>query len=217
MRTIAAIPASALLAGAASGLLLSNPPYVLASAFVAASVAAALVAYALRRPLILAVAVISGFLSGGALLSSVAWQRAWRPSLHLAFERLARAERAQAEREGRRLPDDDEAFAIVEGVLRADASASDGGVSLSVAVEGLEGQDGREGTATPVARAFQASDDSSQKQIHTHEREDPEQHQQRVILHEPRLDPAERETRFLDDPSDQIHQPVDDVVIGAAR
>jgi len=155
MRTIAAVPASALLAGAALGLLLSNPPYILTSISVAASVAAAIVAFARRRPVLLVVAVICGFLSGGTLLSSVAWQRAWRPSLRVVFERLARAERAQAEHEGRRVPEDDEAFAIVEGVLRADASLSDGGVSLSVAVDGLEGRDG---ITTAVARAFQASD-----------------------------------------------------------
>ena len=150
MRTIAAIPASALLAGAALGLLLSSPPYVLAVTAIAASVVAALVACEWRRPVVLAGAVICGFLSGGTLLSSVAWQRAWRPPLRVVFERLARAERAQAEGEGRRPPEDDEAFAIVEGVLRADASWSDGGVSLSVAVdrlagEGQEGQEGREG------------------------------------------------------------------------
>ena len=145
MRTIAAIPASALLAGAALGLLLSNPPYVLAFTSVAASVAVALVACPLRRPVVLVVAVVCGFLSGATLLSSVAWQRARRPSLRVVFEQRARAERAQAEREGRRLPEDDEAFAIVEGVLRADASLSDAGVALSVAVDGLEGQEGRDG------------------------------------------------------------------------
>src|SRR5262249_40238290 len=48
-------------------------------------------------------------------------------------------------REGRRLPEDDEAFAIVHGTLRADAAVSDAGVSLSIAVEGLDGRNGQEG------------------------------------------------------------------------
>src|SRR5919202_296619 len=116
MRTIAAIPASALLAGAAAGLIFSPPSVGVASACIAVSAVAALIACALRCPTIVIAAVVAGFLAGGALLSAVTWQRAWRPSLRAAFEALARAERAQAEIEGRRMPEDDEAFAIVEGV-----------------------------------------------------------------------------------------------------
>ena len=71
------------------------------------------------------------------MLSSVAWQRAWRPPLRVAFERLARLQRRQAETDGRRLPEDDEAFAIVEGVLRADASPGESGVSLTIDVDAM--------------------------------------------------------------------------------
>src|SRR5206468_5886505 len=72
--------------------------------------------------------------------ASDAWQRAWRPPLRIAFEAIAREQRAQAAAEGRRLPDDDEAFATVEGVLRADASPGGSGASLSVEVSGVNGQ-----------------------------------------------------------------------------
>ena len=88
--------------------------------------------------------VALGFFVGGAILATDAWQRAWRPPLRVAFEELARQQRARAEAEGRRLPEDDEALATVEGVLRADAAPTGGGVSLSIGVDGLVGQDGQE-------------------------------------------------------------------------
>ncbi len=94
---------------------------------------------------LLAIAVVSVFVAGGALLAADAWQRAWRPSLWTTFEALARVQRRDADREGRRLPLDDEAYAVVRGRLRADAALTPSGVSLSVDVEGLEGRDGLEG------------------------------------------------------------------------
>jgi hypothetical protein len=138
VRTVAAIPAAALVAGAACGLLVPDPPYVLAYVLLSTSVAGAMFGWARRRPRWLACAVALGFFAGGLLLASVEWQRAWRPPLRIAFERLAREVRAEAAREHRRLPEDDEAFAIVEGILRADAAPSAGGVSLSLAVDRIE-------------------------------------------------------------------------------
>jgi len=132
VRTVAAIPAAGLVAGAALGLLIPEPPFVLACILLSTSAAGACFAWALRRPLWLALAVALGFFAGGVLLASVEWQRAWRPPLRAEFERLAQAARADAARENRRLPEDDEAFAIVEGILRADATPTAGGVSLSV-------------------------------------------------------------------------------------
>jgi competence protein ComEC len=137
MRHIAAIPATGLLAGAAIGLLLPDPPFVLACVLISIGVAGALRAWAVRRPLWLSISVALGFFAGGMLLSAVEWQRAWRPPLRIVFEGLAREARAQAALEGRRMPEDDEAFAVVEGVLRADASFGASGISLSVAVDRL--------------------------------------------------------------------------------
>jgi competence protein ComEC len=135
VRHIAAIPAVGLLSGAACGLLVPDPPFILGYVLLSSSLTGAVVASTLQRPLLVAGLVMLGFFTGGLLLSSVEWQRAWRPPLRLAFEDLAREERARAAREGRRLPEDDEAFALVEGVLRADASPASSGVSLSVAVD----------------------------------------------------------------------------------
>ena len=145
MRHIAAIPAVGLLAGAGCGLLAPQPPLILAFVLISSSVAGAMFGWALRRPMLLAAAVALGFFTGGALLAADAWQRAWRPSLRVAFEERAREERVHAAAEGRTLPEDDEAFVVVEGTLRSDASPGASGVSLSLAVDGLKGRDRRDG------------------------------------------------------------------------
>ena len=142
MRSIAAIPAAALLAGAAFGLYVPEPHFLLLYLALSTSVAGAIGGWGLHDRVLLVASVSLGFLVGGSLLSSVGWQRAWRPPLRAVFERLAREEREVAAAQGRRMPDDDEAFAVVEGVLRADAARTESGVSLSVMVEGLEGREG---------------------------------------------------------------------------
>jgi competence protein ComEC len=153
MPYIAAVPAIGLLAGAAAGLLLPSLPFFpYLPAFL--PYLPALLPFALlpcwwawrtSRPRLFTGAVIAAFFAGGSLLSADAWQRAWRPPLRITFEQLARQQRAQAAAEARRLPEDDEAFAVVEGELRADAARTESGVSLSVAVDRLEELDGREG------------------------------------------------------------------------
>src|ERR1019366_825914 len=137
MPYIAAIPAVGLLAGAAFGLLLPDIPHVIFYLALIPSGALSVWAWRTARPRLLGAAIVAGFFAGGALLAADAWQRAWRPSLRVAFEQLARAARADAAAEKRRLPEDDEAFAVVEGVLRSDASLSASGVSLSVDVDAL--------------------------------------------------------------------------------
>jgi hypothetical protein len=128
---VAAIPALGILAGAATGLLLPSLPAIPTFAILICCGALSFWAWRAGNSLALAVAVAAGFFAGGTLLTADAWQRAWRPSLRIAFEELARSQRAQADAEGRRLPDDDEAFAVVEGTLRADAARAETGVSLS--------------------------------------------------------------------------------------
>jgi competence protein ComEC len=152
VRTVAAIPAVGLLAGAAFGLLVPDVPHLLNYTFLIACGALSVWAWRVAGARTLAAVVMAGFFAGGAMLAADAWQRAWRPSLRIAFEVLARAERAQAGAEGRRLPEDDEAFAVVEGVLRSDASLSASGTSLSIAVDGLMGQVGRVGQVSQVGR-----------------------------------------------------------------
>ena len=75
------------------------------------------------------------FFVGGVLLAADAWHRAWRPSLRIAFEELARAGRAEAAAEARVQPEEDSVFAIVTGTLRADATLSESGASLSIDVD----------------------------------------------------------------------------------
>src|SRR5256885_1036270 len=129
MRYIAAVPASGLVAGAAVGLFVTDLPRTPGYASLILCALLACWAWRTARGRLLAAIVVAAFFIGGALLSADAWQRAWRPPLRVAFEELAGAERAQAAHEGRRMPEDDEAFATVEGVLRADASPSENGVS----------------------------------------------------------------------------------------
>jgi len=163
VRNVAAIPAAGLLAGAALGLVLPDLPHAPGYACLIACAALAVWAWRTARGRLLATAAFVAFADGGALLSADAWQRAWRPPLRVVFDELARRERAEAALEGRRLPEDDEAFAIVEGTLRADASPTEGGVSLSIAVDGVirqdgpkrrEGQDGRDGRGAMEREGF---------------------------------------------------------------
>src|SRR5580765_4390992 len=145
MRAIATIPAAGLLTGAAAGLLVPDVPRLLLVALLIGGGALAWRAWHVADARLLAIAVVSVFVAGGALLAADAGQRGWRPSLWTTFEALARVQLRDADREGRRLPLDDEAYAVVRGRLRADAALTPSGVSLSVDVEGLEGRDGLDG------------------------------------------------------------------------
>jgi predicted membrane metal-binding protein len=135
VRAVAALPAAGLLTGAAIGLFLPSLPPVPILSLIAASAIAAWWSWRRRRTRALIAAVLAGFVAGGAILSADAWRRAWRPPLRIVFEDLARVQRRDGEAAGRRLPIDDEVFAIVEGVLRADASESASGVALSIDVD----------------------------------------------------------------------------------
>src|SRR5436190_2548332 len=145
MRTVAAIPAAGLVAGAAAGLLFPDLSRVFLLSLLIGFAAGAVAAWRLASSPVFAAAVAGVFLAGGALLAADGWQRAWRPPLRVVFEALARNQRALAAREGRRLPEDDEAFAILTGTLRSDAAPTESGASLSVEVDGLEGQEAQEG------------------------------------------------------------------------
>jgi competence protein ComEC len=139
VRAVAAIPAIGLLAGSAVGLFAPQIPFAAGIALLIASASIALLAHRSARSLAVAGAVGSAFAVGGAMLSADAWHDAWRPSLRLEFEQLAQRERAEAARHGRSFTEDDEAFAIVTGTLRADAALTMTGVSLSVEVDSIAG------------------------------------------------------------------------------
>jgi hypothetical protein len=82
--------------------------------------------------------------------------------LRVAFEDLARRERRLASQAGRRLPEDDEAFAVVVGTLATDAAVTPTGVSLNVMVDAIQSNLAR-GTnqsfaaTTPVSGGVQAT------------------------------------------------------------
>ncbi len=135
MRAPAAIPALALLAGTLAGLQFPDAPRSLLLAILVAACATAVVARQ-REPVLTAI-VIVGFMAGGAALVSSAWSRARSPSLRRAFDAAAAAERASAAAERRIVPEDPGAYAIVDGVLRADASPAPAGVSISLEVTRL--------------------------------------------------------------------------------
>ncbi|OFW28226.1 MAG: DNA internalization-related competence protein ComEC/Rec2 [Acidobacteria bacterium RIFCSPLOWO2_12_FULL_65_11] len=139
MRTVAAIPAIGLLAGAAFGLLVPDIPLAVGYLVLLACTVMAWLAWRGWWAIGLACAVGMAFFVGGAMLSVDAWRKAWRPTLRVVFEDIARAQRAEAASEGRRLPEDDEAFVTVSGVLRADAAPVASGVSLSIDVDSIDG------------------------------------------------------------------------------
>ena len=121
----AAIPAVGLLAGSAAGLLYPESSHVAAVATTLGAIAAVW-ALCANRATVLATAATLAFAGGGALLSADAWRDAWRPPLRVAFEELAGG-------------DDGTAFAIITGILRADAVQRPSGVSLSVDVVSIGG------------------------------------------------------------------------------
>jgi hypothetical protein len=136
VRTIAAIPAIGASQAPQSYLVPTLHPLLI---FFAAwfSVSAGFLARACRSVHGFVSAVGATFFVGGLVLGVLAWHDAWRPSLRLAFEALARDARGRAILEGRHPPVDDEAFAIVTGALRSDASPGDSGASISVDVDEL--------------------------------------------------------------------------------
>ena len=138
MRNVAAVPAITLLAGAACGLSLPDQSLLPASALLAAAVIAALSAWRLAKPIVLLVSIGAAFFAGGVVLAVDAWRDAWRPPLRAAFEDLAREQRAAEGHRGGFSPEDDGAFAVVSGRLRADAAQRPNGVSLSLDVTRID-------------------------------------------------------------------------------
>ena len=134
MRNIAAVPAITILAGAACGLSLPDQSLLPATVLLAAAAIAALSAWRLAQPIVSLVAIGAAFFAGGAVLAVDAWRDAWRPSLRMAFDDLAREQRAAEVHLAPSSPEDDSAFAVVSGRVRADAAQRPNGVSLSLDV-----------------------------------------------------------------------------------
>jgi competence protein ComEC len=87
-----------------------------------------------RREWWLLASVVLGFAAGGEVLASDAWARARSSTLCQAFDDAAAVERTNKLTGQRFVPLDPSAFAVVDAVLRADASPTPNGVSLSLDV-----------------------------------------------------------------------------------
>jgi competence protein ComEC len=138
VQVVAAVPAIALLVGSAIGLIAPTLPHSIGHSLMLGAAVSAAVAWRTERSGWLIAFVMLGFAAGGALLVSDAWQHAHGSALRRAFDDIARAERSDAEANGRVLPVDPSAFTLVEGTLRADASPGPSGVSLNLAVDRIQ-------------------------------------------------------------------------------
>ncbi|HEY2904650.1 MAG TPA: DNA internalization-related competence protein ComEC/Rec2 [Vicinamibacterales bacterium] len=151
MRAVAAVPAIGLLAGAAAGLAIPIVPRTPVFLILSICLVVSICGWVLGRTRLLVAGVAGFFFVGAALLSIDAWRAAWRPTLRLAFDDLAPRERARAMAEGRNPPEDDEAFAVIEGALRADGTPGDNSVSLSIDVDTICGDFSPTRHCTPVS------------------------------------------------------------------
>src|SRR4029453_9958244 len=151
---VASVPAIGLLAGSAAGLLLERPPIWVGLPLLIVLAFAAIWAERRASVPVLVSLICAGFFAGGAMLSADAWHDAWRPTLRLAFERLARQERPLTLPPTRGVENEDGAFVIVSGVLRADAAQSSAGVALAIGVDAF---DTRSSAAEAVSGGVQAT------------------------------------------------------------
>lgn len=134
MPSVALVPALSLIAGSACAQVLTRalPGPRIFDALLVAAVASVVLAARFDRPRLLVCSVGAGFGLGGAALAQHAWTLALRPPLRLAWEAEARRVAATARSDAD--PLDGTVFAIVIGVLRADASVRADGVGLNLAV-----------------------------------------------------------------------------------
>jgi competence protein ComEC len=155
VRRVAAIPALALLAGAAAGLILPDPPLRLWPIGVVLATAAGVAIWTCisSRSATLLIAAGVGFAAGGALLGARAWQQAWRPSLRLAIDqqRVHRASTVGPAQPELQLTED-QVFARLVGILRSDATVRAEAVSVSLDVRSIAFSD-RDPAAAVSGRA----------------------------------------------------------------
>jgi competence protein ComEC len=138
----AAIVALGLLAGSAVGVALPDLPYPLLLASLAITGSSAVWAYCRAHSRLLAVGAGLAFFFGGALLAADAWSEASKPPLRLWFDAVSQ-QRADTTATARRHSEESAVFAVVTGVLRADASSRPNGVSLSLDVRAIDSMGSR--------------------------------------------------------------------------
>ena len=134
VRVAVAFPTGGLLVGCIIGVFWPDAPTsLLLTLLIAAAILTFTAFWAGHRPLF-ASALVVCFAAGGTLLAVRQWQDAWRPTLKIAFESMARDERHELRKAGRVVPEEESAGVVVVGVLLSDAMpTSGGGISLNVA------------------------------------------------------------------------------------
>ncbi len=136
VRSVIAIPVSALMAGALAGLRWDTVPISTLAMCACAGVSVMVHAWRVRSEALTVACVAVAFGCGGAALAADASRRAWRPSLFEAFEQMVAGQAHAATRSTDADTVDQSARAWITGVLREDASLRERGTaSLAVSVD----------------------------------------------------------------------------------
>src|SRR6476469_6957458 len=100
MRVAIALPTGGLVFGCIIGIFWPDAPTsLLLTLLIAAAVLTGTAFWASYRPLF-SMALVVCFAAGGTLLAVRQWQDAWRPTLKIAFESMARDERHELRKAG---------------------------------------------------------------------------------------------------------------------
>ena len=134
VRVAVALPTGGLLVGCVLGVFWPDASSSFFVTLLIASAVLAVGAFCAGHRSLFAAGLVLSFAAGGTLLAVRQWQDAWRPTLKIAFESMARDERQELVKAGRFVPEEDSAAVVVVGVLQSDASpTAGGGISLNVA------------------------------------------------------------------------------------
>jgi competence protein ComEC len=136
MRLTLGVPVCGLLAGAAFGVWRPDVPPLLAFGVAGGCVLLAVHARRVGQGALMAAATAGLCCAAGVVMAGRAWHHAWRPTLRIAFESIARDARADAARHHRVVPEDPSAAVVLSGILTSDAAlTASGAVSLALDVE----------------------------------------------------------------------------------
>src|SRR5262249_18733481 len=107
MRVAVALPTGGLLVGCVLGVLWPDAPSALLVTLLIGSAALSVWAAWLDRHSLFVASIVGAFGVGGWLLTVGQWQDAWRSTLKIAFESMARDERHEWQQTGRFVPEED--------------------------------------------------------------------------------------------------------------
>ncbi|HEX4348176.1 MAG TPA: ComEC/Rec2 family competence protein, partial [Vicinamibacterales bacterium] len=150
MPIVAAVPSLALIAGSSLALFFPSFSRPVADGAVAIGSLLAIVAWTRCRAVLqghhtrwraaFLMSLACAFGAGGALLAQHEWAAAWRPPLRIVFDEAVNADKADAAAQKRFITEDVAIPMEIVGLLRADASPTDTGASISVDVQAVSGE-----------------------------------------------------------------------------